>query len=255
MTEPPSSVSASEAEEGASIVGSAGSPMSLPEFPRYGPLLWDLDGTLVDTGRDLAQAVNRMLGDYGYEVLPEEAVISHVGKGVRNLVTRCLEERGHTLSTEEERVDAMASFGRHYRDCLLDTTHPYPGIPELLADLADAGRRMAVVTNKPQHFSDRILDALDLRRHFGFVLGEGLLLARKPDPEPLLFALERCDPHAAASRAVLIGDSWVDVRAARNAQMRSCAVAWGLGVPQEARDERPDWWVESVPQLRDLLGV
>ena len=229
--------------------------MSKPESPPHGPLLWDLDGTLVDTGRDLAQAVNRMLGDYGYEVLPEEAVISHVGKGARHLVARCLEERGHVLSSDEDRVHAMASFGRNYTDCLLDTTRPYPGIPELLADLVDAGRPMAVVTNKPQHFSDRILDALDLRRHFRFVLGEGLLSTRKPDPEPLLFALERCDPDASASQAVLIGDSWVDVRAARNARMRCCTVAWGLGVPQEARDEGPDWWVESVPQLRDLLGV
>lgn len=217
------------------------------------PLLWDLDGTLVNTGRDLAQAVNRMVRENGYEPLPEETVVAHVGKGARNLVSRCLEERGHVLATEADLARALAQFNRHYSECLLDTTLPYPGIAELLADLVDAGRSMAVVTNKPQLFSDRILEALDLTRHFRFVLGEGILPTRKPDPGPLLYALERCAPGVAASQTVLIGDSWVDVRAARNAKMLSCAVSWGLGVPQEAREERPDWWVDSVAQLRDLL--
>lgn len=216
-------------------------------------LLWDLDGTLVDTGRDLAQAVNRMLSEYGYAALPEETVVAHVGKGARNLVARCLEERGHALSTEADLLSALERFNRNYSDCLLDTTLPYPGIADLLADLARAGRPMAVVTNKPQSFSDRILESLDLARHFRFVLGEGTLPTRKPDPQPLLYALERCAPGAVPPRAVLIGDSWVDVRAARNAGMLSCAVAWGLGVPAEARDERPDWWVDTVPQLRELL--
>ncbi|MCA9729529.1 MAG: HAD-IA family hydrolase, partial [Candidatus Eisenbacteria bacterium] len=147
------------------------------------------------------------------------------------------------------------SFERHYATCLLDTTQPYPGIPELLSDLAQAGRPMAVVTNKPQHFSERILAALDLAGAFRFILGEGVLPTRKPDPEPLLHALRHCAPEVPAHRVILIGDSWVDVQAARNARMRSCAVAWGLGVPQDARDEGPDWWIETVPELRALLGL
>jgi phosphoglycolate phosphatase len=220
---------------------------------RSAPLLWDLDGTLVDTGRDLALAVNRMLGEYGYAALPDHTVVGHVGKGARNLVKRCLEERGHVLSSESEVEAALARFNCHYSDCLLDSSRPYPGIETLLADLADAGRPMAVVTNKPQSFSDRILEKLDLAPHFRFVLGEGILPERKPDPAPLLHALEKCAPGTPPSEAVLIGDSWVDVRAARNAGMLSCGVAWGLGSPREARDEAPDWWVEDALQLRDLL--
>ena len=103
---------------------------------------------------------------------------------------------------------------------MLDSSRPYPGIETLLADLADAGRPMAVVTNKPQSFSDRILEKLDLAPHFRFVLGEGILPERKPDPAPLLHALEKCAPGTPPSEAVLIGDSWVDVRAARNAGMQ-----------------------------------
>jgi len=224
-------------------------------IPRSAPLLWDLDGTLVDTGRDLAQAVNRMLREYGHAPLPDDTVVGHVGKGARNLVRQCLEERGHTLALESEVEEALGRFNRHYSDCLLDTSRPYPGIEALVAELARAGRPMAVVTNKPQSFSDRILQELDLAPHFRFVLGEGILPARKPDPAPLLHALEKCARGTPPSDAVLIGDSWVDVRAARNAGMPCCGVAWGLGSPQEALDEGPDWWVRDAHELRELLGA
>ena len=224
-------------------------------IPESAPLLWDLDGTLVDTGRDLATAVNRMLGDYGHPILPLETVISHVGKGARNLVARCLEERGTVLSTTVDEDLALSRFEARYLECLLDESAPYPGINELITDLAGSGRPMAVVTNKPQRFSDRILDALGLHPHFGFVLGEGAGAARKPDPEPLLLALSRCAPQADPASAVMVGDSWVDVRAAHEARMRCCGVSWGMGVRQDALDEHPDWWAETVPQLRELLGV
>jgi phosphoglycolate phosphatase len=222
-------------------------------IPASAPLLWDLDGTLADTGRDLATAVNRMLVVYELPVLPVETVISHVGKGARNLVTRCLEERGIRLGSTADVDLALSRFDACYSECLLERTVAYPGIPELLADLARAGRRMAVVTNKPQHFSDRILESLEIAMHFGFVLGEGILPQRKPDPQPLLLALSKVGPGVEPASAVMIGDSWVDVRAARNAGMDCCGVAWGLGVPQEALDEAPRWWATSVAELRALL--
>lgn len=216
-------------------------------------LLWDLDGTLVDTREDLTRAINLLLGDLGFPQLSRETIVRHIGKGIRNLVDRSLEESGRPPATDAERRRAVELFYRHYGTCLLDTTRPYPGIESTLGALREAGRRMAVVTNKPESMSRTILEGLDLLSCFTVVVGDGTVPARKPDPAPLLHALRLCDPAAGPERAALIGDSLIDVETGRNAGTPVCAVGWGFGNPAELRAAHPAWWAETQAELDQLL--
>ncbi len=233
-------------------------------------LLWDLDGTLVDTSRDLAAAINGMLKEYGYPVLETDVVVGHVGRGARNLVTRCLEERGHSLADGSETDQALAVFDQHYDRNLLATTTPYPGIWELIWRLADRGQRMAVVTNKPEGFSRKILDGLDLSACFQAVVGGDTLPTHKPDPQPLNFARRQCrasgfrgssgspgTPGSAEPRdeTIMIGDTWIDGESARAAGVSAILVGWGLGDRDRARQAYHDSWAETVEELAALLGA
>lgn len=212
-------------------------------------LLWDLDGTLVDTQLDLATSVNWMLREYGYTKLPVENVSHHIGRGARNLVARSLEERGHPPLTSDEVDRALAVFQRHYAEHLLDHSAPYDGIRVLLETLTARGRTMAVVTNKPEHFSREILTGLDLLKCFRTLVGDSTTPYRKPDPRPLLHALALCDPNAIPADAIMIGDSEIDVLAARNAGIAVVGCGWGLGPLGALREAGPDWFFAEPSEL------
>ena len=262
---------------------------SEPELGLYADpdriLLWDLDGTIADTSRDLAAAINRMLADYGYAPLPVPVVVGHIGKGAQNLVARCLEEYGHRLEGDaaadtaarsgdtatspgdsaggpgDSVADALSTFERHYAAHLMDQTEVYPGVGTLLRELARAGRRMAVVTNKPERFSRDILDRLGLVSCFVTVVGGETLPVRKPAPEPLWYAIRACGRERApvssaadlSRSAVMLGDTWIDAGAARAAGLPVILVGWGLGDREKARASEPNAWVETVEELRELL--
>jgi phosphoglycolate phosphatase len=217
------------------------------------PILWDLDGTIVDTRRDIASGVAGMFRDRGLVPLSREEVIKNVGRGVRVLVTRCLEDAGAPVRDEADLDEAVASFRDHYSRHLMDTTVPYGNLPEILLSLAERGRRMGVVSNKPEDFTRAILHELGLLACFGAVLGGDSLPVRKPSPKPLLHALRLCSPGTMPSRAVLIGDSITDVQTARAAGMPVCAVAWGFDPEGQLRGSDPDWWVETPQELEGLL--
>ena len=215
-------------------------------------LLWDLDGTIIDSRHDLATAVNRLLADMELPALSLGGVVTHVGKGARNLVAQCLKDAGRSLS-EDEFNRALAGFARHYDRCLLDRTRPYRGMKSLLRRLRDSGRLMAVVTNKPERMTWRILEGLDLSSCFQVVLGDLPGRPRKPDPAPLHMALEMMGRGDDPTRAMMIGDSLMDLEAARAAGVPSCGVAWGLVDAEVVRAAGPDWWVEDVRELSALL--
>jgi phosphoglycolate phosphatase len=220
---------------------------------RFAAVLFDMDGTLVETRKDIATGVNLALADRGFPPLTVDRVARHVGRGSRVLVTRCLEECGVVSPRAEEIESTYQSFHGHYLDHLLDTTFVYPGIPELLDRIAAAGVPMAVVTNKPIAPSRKILDGLDLASYFPVVLGGESLSQRKPDPAPLLHALELLG--AEEGRGVMVGDSEIDIKAARAARIAIAAVAWGFIGGAELLDAAPDFIAESAAALTDwLLG-
>jgi len=211
-------------------------------------VVFDLDGTLVDSLPDLAAAVNRSLAHLapGAPPLPVEVVRGFVGKGARNLVLQSLAAAG----VEEEVERALPVFLDCYSRCLLDATRPYPGVEEALERLGD--RTLAVLTNKPGEFSRRILDGLALARHFSRILGGGDLPERKPDPAGLRRLL--AETETPVHRALMVGDSPIDVHTGRAAGVPTAGVTYGYD-PQGLIAAGPDLLVRGLPELATILGA
>lgn len=185
-------------------------------------LLCDLDGTLVDSRRDLATAVNLLFEELGLPALPLERVILHVGRGARVLVRRCLREVEADISEQDAR---LRRFLHHYERVMLQTTAPFGGVREGLERLREEGVALAVVTNKPESPARAVLAGLDLAGLFPVVLGGDTLPTRKPEPEMLLEAARQLG--ATPSQCVMLGDSDVDIAAATAANMRGIWCSWG----------------------------
>ncbi len=219
---------------------------------RFGAVLFDLDGTLAETRRDIATAVNLMLGERGLPELAVDRVARHVGRGARVLVTRSIEESTGGRTPEPAEVDrAYGSFHAHYLAHLLDHSHVYPGIEELLARLGGAGVAMGVVTNKPVAPARKILDALGLAPNFAIVLGGESLPQRKPDPGPLLHAREALG--AGERAALMVGDSEIDIAAARAAGFPVAAVTWGFLSRELLAAASPDFLADDAAALGDWI--
>lgn len=175
-------------------------------------IVFDLDGTLVDSAPDLHAAANRMLAEQGHAPLSLAQVQSFIGHGIPNLVAKVMQAR----AIPETRSEAMtASMLRHYTAHPADLTRPYPHVPETLARLAEAGLTLGVCTNKNAAPARQILDALNLSRFFAVVIGGDDAPRRKPDPMPLQMAFDALD----APPLLFIGDSEVDAETARRAAL------------------------------------
>lgn len=211
-------------------------------------VLFDLDGTLVDSVGDITSAVNDVLGDERLAPLADADVRRLVGDGAAVLVSRAFRAR-----EAAEPADALARFRARYDARCLDTTRPYAGVPELLAALASRGTRVGVVTNKPTTFAEKVVKALGLARHVGAVVGPELAAAPKPSPAHVLAALERLG--AAPSEAVVVGDGSTDVRAGRASGCATVGVLWGYRSREELLACGPDHVVATVGELAALLGV
>jgi len=185
----------------------------------YPYLIFDLDGTLVDSVGDLADAVNALRAESGLACLGEAQVAAATGEGAELLVRRCLPATLFEPAHLERFLELYA--GRLQRP----RTRPYPGIPELLADLS--GRRLGLVTNKPLAPTLQLLEKLDLRRPFGSIVAGDTLAEKKPHPAPVRRALEELGHRGEA--ALMIGDHHTDLRAGMAAGIATCFCAWGLG--------------------------
>jgi phosphoglycolate phosphatase len=210
-------------------------------------VVFDLDGTLVDSLRDLAESANALLAACGAEPLPAEEIGRMVGDGAAALVSRAFAAAGR-----DQPRDALPRFLAIYNSRLLRLTSAYPGIPETLDRLA-ANFPLAVLTNKPLDPTRQILDGLGLARYFIAVIGGDGPFPRKPDPSGM-FALCRMAA-VAVQNAVLVGDSAVDWKTARAAGARCCLASYGFGfasvpVAELAETEHV---IEHARMLLDLL--
>jgi len=194
-------------------------PPRLPHPCRL--FLFDLDGTLIDSVPDIATSVNLALSRMQLGALDAGRIASFVGDGVRKLIERSLREVLEREPEESLVLDAVELYQQEYALHLLDSTQLFPGVRETLARLSWG--RLAVVSNKPEGFSKRILEALGVLGCFCTVIGGDSMAERKPDPAPLHEAVRRCG--VTAGDAVMIGDSVVDVRAGRAAGIITCAIA------------------------------
>ncbi len=209
-------------------------------FPGVRALVFDLDGTLIDSKLDLALSIDATLKHMGRASLPYETIYGYVGNGAAVLVRRALGES----VTDAEAEEGHRYFLTYYREHMLDNTVTYPGVREAL-DLLEK-HPMAVLTNKPVRFSERILEGLGISRHFRYVYGGNSFETKKPDPEGMNILLRA---FAVPPReAMIVGDSDVDVRTARNSGTWACGVSYGLGL-ESMRAHPPDLMIDNLVEL------
>lgn len=202
------------------------------------PMLFDLDGTLVDSLPDIAASVNHVRQRFRLPPLEAAAVQGMVGDGLIKLLERALGER----FPEPDR--ALELYREHHWHQCIALVRPFPGVMDCLAAWRTAGHALAVVTNKPTRFVHRILDHLDLARFFDAVVCGDTVSERKPHPAPLHEALRRMDHEGTDKSAVMVGDSPNDLRAGRAAGLATVAALYGYGREAELRSiGADDYWV------------
>jgi phosphoglycolate phosphatase len=216
---------------------------------RFDLVVFDLDGTLVDSRRDLAESANALLGERGCPPLTEEAIGRMVGDGAAALVARVFDAVGQRTPD-----DGLTRFLEIYNSRLLMFTKPYPGVAHAL-EVLGATAQLAVLTNKPLHATREILEGLDLARHFpaSRVLGGDGPFPRKPDPSGLRHLMR--DATVTPRETTMVGDSAIDWRTARAAGTRVCLVRYGFGFEGVSVDElgADDRVVDHADSLSGLL--
>ncbi|HEY2388633.1 MAG TPA: HAD-IA family hydrolase [Candidatus Binatia bacterium] len=192
----------------------------------FGHLVFDLDGTLVDTKDDLAAAVNVALRELRLPEQEPRVLWGYVGRGARVLIERALGRHGDDTYMVES---ALATFMLWYGDHLLDRSAVYPGLGEVIATLAGEGVVFSLLTNKPADMSRAIVDGLGLGATFPRLVGGDTLPVRKPDPAGLVRLIDAAG--VAPGRTLMVGDSPIDVATGRNAGVATCGVLWGFSGP------------------------
>jgi 2-phosphoglycolate phosphatase len=203
-------------------------------------VMFDLDGTLADTGHDLADSVNFTRAHFRLSPLPEGKVYAHVGRGVENLLLRSIPEK-----STDHFPEVLGVFLAHYEAHLLDRTVLYPGVHEVL-DYFCAKRRV-VVSNKIHRLTVAVLRGLGVVNHFDAILGGDSGVEKKPHPGLILGVLERF--HVAAASALIIGDGDTDIEAGKRAGVMTCGVTYGLGNQDDLIAATPDFLIDDLTEL------
>jgi phosphoglycolate phosphatase len=213
--------------------------------------IFDLDGTLIDSRRDLADSANAMLASYGAAPLDEEDVASMVGCGAATLVKRVVAAAGVDARLDQ----ALERFLAAYDQRLIRHTRPYEGVPLALDGLRSRGVALALLTNKPREQSVKILEAFVLSGYFQWIVGGDGPWPRKPSPDGVRFLMSQAG--ADPSETVLIGDSAVDLQTSRNAGVRICLVRYGFGFADLAAADLNggETLVDSPAEIAGALGA
>lgn len=212
-------------------------------FP-YALVVFDLDGTLVDSASDIAEAVNRTLVDWSLPRVEESVIRGWIGDGARALVTSAFAHAGETIDLDE----VMPGFMVHYADCLLLYPTVYPGVIETLQSLRDAGVDVAVCTNKPERFVHPLLDALNLGQYFECIVGGDTLPERKPSALPLLHVVDHFGLQP--SQCLMVGDSATDLQTAAAASVPMALVTYGY---LRGMDPHSVPGVRVIGDMREIL--
>jgi phosphoglycolate phosphatase len=209
-------------------------------------VVFDFDGTLADTWRDIATALNRTLEESGLERVEGPEVRRWIGEGVVPLLRRAVPG----LESDPAGLERIyARFSEHYERGCLDTTAPYPEMPACLEALD--GSLLVVASNKPTRFLSRVIEGLGLARHFALVLGGDSLDVRKPDPA--VFEHVRARLGRGAGEAWMVGDSAIDVETGRAAGARTIGCAWGLRGRDELDAAGVDFLVERPGEIPPVI--
>lgn len=213
---------------------------------KYNTIIFDLDGTLLNTLDDLRDSLNFALTKHGYEPRTMEDVRRFVGNGVGKLVERALPIH----ITEEESQNCLATFKEHYKQNMQNKTRPYDGIMELLLDLNRFGYKLAIVSNK---FDNAVKELA--KEYFGDIfdvaIGESSTVKRKPAPDSIFAAINELGTDI--SKTIFVGDSETDVQTAKNAGLNFIGVTWGFRTREVLRNEGADYLIDTPKELLCLI--
>ncbi len=211
-------------------------------------VIFDLDGTLLNTIADLGNAANHALEVAGFPTHPRQAYPRFVGNGVRKLIERVLPESQRT----PEKTDSLLSdFKEYYNSHMTDFTQPYPGIPELLRELTDRGVKLAVASNKYQGAVEKLINHYFPNIPWAAIEGQKEGIPVKPDPS-IVFEILAKSP-TPKSEVLYVGDSGVDMETARRACVESCGVTWGFRPLDELLSNHADHIAGTTTQLLHLI--
>lgn len=205
-------------------------------------VIFDLDGTLIDSKLDLVHSVNAARGLMNLPPISDALVSSYVGNGAPVLMRRALGPE----ASEADVARGLEFFLAYYRAHMLDNTRLYPGVREALDRLRDTDAKMAVLTNKPVRFSRSIVEGLGLTKHFFQVYGGNSFEQKKPDPIGIETLLR--ESGLAREGTIMVGDSGVDIQTARNAKVQACGVSYGFQ-PETFAEYPPDFVVDDMREL------
>ena len=207
-------------------------------------IVYDFDGTLVDTFADIAGSVNLALTEMGLNPLDKKTIRGNIGSGMFNLMTRSLMKSGcNDIET------SVLLFQKHYSHHLLDQTNFYPNGKEIVEYFFD--KKNAILSNKPISFIEKILKALSFSKPFDSIIGGDSLDVKKPDPKGLLLMMNKfnCPPE----KTLMVGDSAIDIETGKHAGVITCGVTYGLGNLHSLTNSNPDFLIDSLSQLKSLF--
>jgi phosphoglycolate phosphatase len=221
---------------------------------KFQAILFDLDGTLVDSSRDILKSINLTLNNFGYESITLEQSNSYVGDGIFMLVKRAL---GKSIYGNQHHVidtDLLAKADKVYRDFysrhLLDTTTPYPGVANTLDKLSNPA--LAVISNKATVYVKEIMHHFQLDKYFRIILGGDSLALKKPNPYPLLYIAQQFNIEP--RQCLMVGDSEKDIIAGKAAGMITCAVTYGMRTEESLIKHQPNFILSDFPSINEIVG-
>jgi phosphoglycolate phosphatase len=220
---------------------------------KFQAILFDLDGTLVDSSRDIATSINLTLEHLEYDPITLNQSNSFVGDGILMLVKRALGKSIHSNENHAIEHDLLSEanniYRKYYAQHVLDTTLPYPGVVDTLNRIA--GLQLAVISNKALVYVNEIMIHFQLDKYFKLILGGDSLELKKPDPYPLLYVAQQfnIDPQ----KCLMVGDSEKDIIAGKAAGMITCAVTYGMRSEESLIKQQPDYIFSSFSDITSLL--
>ena len=214
-------------------------------------VLFDLDGTLIDTAPDLAWSINATLQELGLPICGETRIRGWIGSGIEGVMKRALTNDINGQPEPALYAKALSIFMDIYFDNVCKRSRIYPGVKEALAYLQEGDYKIACVTNKTSRFTDKLLKSIGLYDEFGIIVSGDTLPVKKPDPQPLLHAAAHFSIDAGA--ALMVGDSVTDINAARAAGFKILCVPYGYNMGRDIYDLKPDAVVETLAELEHLI--
>ena len=207
-------------------------------------IIFDFDGTLIDSKIDIVDSINFVLERLGLGAKDFDTIVSYIGVGIEHLLLKSL-GNGH----EEMYQEAYDLYREHYRAHLLDNSLPYPHVKEILEHFKD--KNIAIVSNRLSASARRMLEAFGLAHYFNDILGSENTSCRKPSPRPVLSVISKFK--IPKERAIIVGDMDLDIRSGKEAGILTCAVTYGIGKREDIDKAGPDFIIDDIARLKDII--